>query len=130
MDMYDLERKMRVFIFLYELAIDPLGLPIDVLYEYIILAVLGYIAYLYAFEKTGSLIARRAVMDKHEACLMHWTIRFIFFIAVWLIIRGVIWIQGFVLEYRTVSIISLACILSLIAVIKIFNYLNNTRDAL
>ena len=34
-----------IFKFLFERATDPLGLPINALYEYIILAVIGAVAY-------------------------------------------------------------------------------------
>ena len=44
-----------MFKFIFDLAIEPLGLPIEWYYEWIILAVIGYIAYLIAYEKVGSL---------------------------------------------------------------------------
>ena len=44
-----------MFKFIFDLATEPLGLPIEWYYEWIILAVIGYIAYLIAYEKVGSL---------------------------------------------------------------------------
>lgn len=44
-----------MFRFIFDLATEPLGLPIDWYYEWIILGVIGYIAYLIAYDKVGSL---------------------------------------------------------------------------
>ena len=39
-----------IFKFLFERATDPLGLPINAFYEYIILAVIGAVAYGIAYK--------------------------------------------------------------------------------
>ena len=44
-----------MFKFIFDLATEPLGLPIDWYYEWIILGVIGYIAYSIAYDKVGSL---------------------------------------------------------------------------
>ena len=46
-----------IFKFLFERATDPLGLPINTLYEYIILAVIGAVAYGIAYSKVGDLFS-------------------------------------------------------------------------
>ena len=44
-----------MFKFIFDLATEPLGLPIEWYYEWIILGIIGYIAYLTAYDKVGSL---------------------------------------------------------------------------
>lgn len=44
-----------IFKFLFERATDPLGLPINALYEYIIIAVIGAVAYGVAYRKVGDM---------------------------------------------------------------------------
>ena len=44
-----------IFKFLFERATDPLGLPINAFYEYIILAVIGAVAYGIAYSKVGDM---------------------------------------------------------------------------
>ena len=39
-----------IFKFMFERLTDPLGLPINALYEYIILAVIGVVAYKLAYS--------------------------------------------------------------------------------
>ena len=49
-----------MFKFIFDLATEPLGLPIEWYYEWIILAVIGYIAYLIAYEKSRKLVSWRS----------------------------------------------------------------------
>lgn len=44
-----------MFKFIFDFATNPLGLPIEWYYEWIILGVIGYIAYLIAYDKVGNL---------------------------------------------------------------------------
>lgn len=67
--------------FLFGILTDPLGLPIDAIWEYLILAVIGAIAFLIAWnispgEDFGSLI--------------HWVVRLIAFVILWAIVYGII----------------------------------------
>ena len=66
--------------FLFELLTDPLSLPINPLYEYIILGIIGIIAFKIAWEispggKMGSLI--------------HWSVRLIVFAILWAVLNFV-----------------------------------------
>ena len=44
-----------MFKFIFDLATEPLGLPIEWYYEWIILLVIGEIAYHVAYDKVGAL---------------------------------------------------------------------------
>ena len=73
--------------FLYDLIVSPFGLPINPVHEYIILAIVGGMAFLLAYRLAG-----RFGTDSSERKVLHWTFRIIIFIALWAIIRGVIWL--------------------------------------
>ena len=67
--------------FLFGILTDPLGLPIDAFWEYLILAVIASIAFVIGWNvspggKFGSLI--------------HWVIRLIAFVILWAIVYGII----------------------------------------
>ena len=64
-----------MFKFIFDLATEPLGLPIEWYYEWIILAVIGYIAYLIAYDKIGSLYHGDFISGRATGSFFHWIIR-------------------------------------------------------
>lgn len=71
---------------IFDLITSPLGLPISPLYEWIILLVVGSIAYHAAFSFVGSL-------DLHNGGVMsiiHWVIRLAVYVIVWFILYHII----------------------------------------
>ncbi len=72
---------------IYDLLRSPLGLPINCVYEYIILAVEGFIAFQVAYELAG-----RFGIDSEGRSILHWVFRFLIFFALWAITWIVIWI--------------------------------------
>ncbi len=44
-----------MFKFIFDIITDPLGLPIEWYYEWIVLGIIGYISYLLAYDKVGIL---------------------------------------------------------------------------
>lgn len=67
--------------FLFDLLTDPLGLPIDALYEYVILLVLNFIAYKIAWD---------ASPGGRRGSEIHWSVRIVVFVVLWAITYGVI----------------------------------------
>jgi hypothetical protein len=67
--------------FLFGILTDPLGLPIDAIWEYLILAVIGAIAFV---------IAWNASPGGDFGSLIHWVVRLIAFVALWAIVYGFI----------------------------------------
>ena len=67
--------------FLFGVLTDPLGLPIDAIWEYLILAVIGAIAFGIAwnFSPGGEF-----------GSLIHWVVRLIAFVILWAIVYGII----------------------------------------
>ena len=67
--------------FLFGILTDPLGLPIDAIWEYLILAVIGAIAFV---------IAWNASPGGDFGSLIHWVVRLIAFVILWAIVYGII----------------------------------------
>ena len=82
-----------IFKFLFERATDPLGLPINAFYEYIILAVIGAVAYGIAYSKVGDMYHGSLISGRTEGSFFHWLIRLILCVGLWLLAYGAI--QGY-----------------------------------
>ena len=63
----------------FELLSEPLGLPIEWYYEYIILAVIGVIAYNIAYSKVGDMYRGSFIDGRTSGSFFHWLIRLIIF---------------------------------------------------
>ena len=67
--------------FLFGILTDPLGLPIQAIWEYLILAIIGAIAFRIAWKVSPG---------GEWGSLIHWVIRLIAFVVLWAIVYGVI----------------------------------------
>lgn len=79
-----------MFKLLFEFLTEPLGLPIEWYWEYIILAVVGFIAYIIAFRCVGKMYKSKTIRGKTAGSFFHWLIRLIFFVIIWAVTYGVI----------------------------------------
>ena len=109
-----------MFRFIFDLATEPLGLPIDWYYEWIILGVIGYIADLIAYDKVGSLYHGDFISGRAAGSFFHWIIRTIYFIVMWVIAYGVIWIGKFVMAHKIQVAIGICSIVVVAIAVKIF----------
>ena len=82
-----------IFKFMFERLTDPLGLPINPIYEYVILAVIGLVAYGLAYRKVGDMYHGGLISGRTEGSFFHWLIRLILFVGLWLLTYGAI--QGY-----------------------------------
>lgn len=82
-----------IFKFLFERVTDPLGLPINPIYEYVILAVIGLVAYGLAYRKVGDMYHGGLISGRTEGSFFHWVIRAFLFVMLWLVTYGAI--QGY-----------------------------------
>lgn len=89
-----------MFKFIFDLITEPLGLPIEWYYEWIILLVIGEIAYRVAYDKVGVLYKSGSISGKSAGSFFHWIIRTVVFVAIWAITYGVIWIGKFVMAHK------------------------------
>ncbi len=72
---------------LFELFTSPLGLPINPLYEYLLLGAIGVVAFWIAYGLAGLYGSTSG-----ERKFLHWIIRFVVFVALWVIARVGIWV--------------------------------------
>lgn len=79
-----------VFGFIFDRITDPLGLPISPLWEYIILAVIGAVAFGIAWD---------ASPGGRWGSEIHWSVRLIAFIALWAVTYAVIWVGKFLIAH-------------------------------
>lgn len=106
--------------FVFDLVTEPLGLPIEWYYELIILGVIGYIAYLIAYDKVGNLYRGDFISGRATGSFFHWIIRTIYFIVMWAIAYGVIWAGKFVAAYKIQVAIGICGIVTDVIAAKIF----------
>ena len=104
--------------FLFELATDPLGLPIEWYYEYLILVVINWLAYKLAYSKVGDLYNGVFISGRGTGSFLHWLIRFVFFVVIWAVTYFVVLAGKFVLANREIIVMSM-CGISLTVIICI-----------
>ena len=93
-----------IFKFLFERLTDPLGLPSNILAEYIILGAIGMIAYIVAFRIVGDMYHSGQISTRTDGSMMHWLIRLLFFIPIWAVTYFVIWVGKLIIAHWAVAL--------------------------
>ena len=93
-----------IFKFLFERLTDPLGLPINILAEYIILGVIGTIAYIVAFRIVGDMYHGGQISTRTGGSIFHWLIRLLFFVPIWAVTYFVIWVGKLIITHWAVAL--------------------------
>lgn len=75
----------EIFKFIFDSVTDPLSLPINPLYEWIILGVIGLFAYGFAYRIVGDMYNSGDISGSFLGSIFHWIIRFLIFIAIWFV---------------------------------------------
>ncbi len=84
---------INIFKILFEKLTEPLGLPVSPIFEYVILALIGLIAFILAYCIVGDMYHRGMIYGRMEGSLFHWSIRFLLFFVLWLVVCAII--QGY-----------------------------------
>lgn len=114
----------ELFSFIFDQFTDPLSLPIDPLYEWAILGVIGLIAYFTSFRIVGDLYASGDIHGRFLGSLFHWTIRLLIFAAIWFMVYWVIVIGQWIIAHWTLLLgAGVACLVLFL----IFGYIRNNR---
>lgn len=79
-----------MFKLLFEFLTEPLGLPIEWYWEYVILAVIGTFAYIIAYNCVGSMYSEGLISGRGIGSFFHWLIRLVFFVIIWAVTYGII----------------------------------------
>ncbi len=94
---------------LFELLIDPLGLPLSAMWEYVILALIGIVAFKIGWEASpGGTVGS----------VIHWAVRLLAFFALWAITYGAIAAFKWFIAHWAISLIILAG--TVVAVVLVF----------
>ncbi len=100
-----------MFKFIFDFLTEPLGLPIEWYWEYIILAVVGTIAYYLAYNKVGDFYDDGLISGSSAGSFFHWIIRSVYFIVMWAVVYLVIAVGKFIIaNWQLIALIS-ACVL-------------------
>ena len=75
---------------IFEFLTEPLGLPIAWYWEYIILAVIGAIAYTISYNTVGDMYRSDFISGRTEGSFFHWLIRLFVFALIWAVTYGAI----------------------------------------
>lgn len=79
-----------MFKFIFDLLTDPLGLPVEWYWEYIILLVIGALAYAVAYRCVGDMYSGGMIDGSTSGSFFHWLIRLILFVILWAVTYGII----------------------------------------
>ena len=79
--------------FIFDLLTSPFGLPVSPIWEYLILVIIGVVAYNagWAVSEGGKL-----------GSFVHWIVRAVVFIGLWAIVYGVIALFGWIIRHWVV----------------------------
>lgn len=87
----------------------------NVIYNYIIMAVIGLIAFEIAWKFVGNLYSKDLIVSKNLGSFIHWTVRLIVFLGVFYGFMGIIWLTKFIYTYK--NIVSIFIVIIIISVI-------------
>lgn len=114
--------------FLFDRLTDPLALPLPVLEQYAVLAAIGFLAYVIAYQRVGSMYRRHSVDTRLAGSILHWLIRLIVFVAIWAVTYIAIIAGRFVLAHW-VPILATVCILLGLGVLIWLFFRKRTENA-
>lgn len=112
-----------MFKFLYTLLTNPLGLPINPIWEYLILLIVGEVVHEIAWQVSpgGEL-----------GSFIYWVTKLLAFVVIWAVLYGIIWFAQFVSTYiwwiiGVLGVISIALTIVRICINRKFNSANEDK---
>ena len=116
----------EIFSFIFDIITDPFTLPVEPLYEWVILGVLGVIAYLTSYRIVGDMYDRGSISGSFLGSLFHWIIRLFIFVMIWFVAYWAIVIVQWITDHRVLamSILGILTVLS-VATICVIHFSNS-----
>ena len=114
-----------MFKFIFEILTDPLGLPVNILTEYIILGVIGLFAYIVSFQIVGNMYHGGQISTRTGGSAAHWLIRLLSFVPIWAVTYFVIWVGKLIVAHWAFALAVLG--FALFTGVMIVLYLHNRR---
>ena len=106
-----------MFKFIFEILTDPLGLPIEWYWEYLILAVIGVVAYAVAYRCVGDMYSGGMIDGSISGSFFHWLIRLILFVVLWAVTYGIIAVVKWLVLCIVDGVVAVVGIATVIAII-------------
>lgn len=122
------KERSNMFKFIFDLATEPLGLPIEWYYEWFILLVIDVMGYQVAYDKVGVLYHEGFISGKLAGSFVHWIIRIVVFVAIWAVTYGVIWSGEFVMTHKIQVAIGICSIVAVVIAAKLFIWIKGRNE--
>ena len=97
-----------VWSFIFDKLTDPLDLPLPLWQQWLILGIIGLIAFALSFKVVGGMYDNGEISSGFAGTLFHWIIRFFLFVALWTVTYGVIVIGKFIYAHWVLALIVVA----------------------
>jgi hypothetical protein len=82
---------------LFDILIGDVAVMDNVLYNYLIMLVVGEIAFRFAFSLVGDAYDIGLISGKSAGSILHWIIRLVIYVVIAYLLRGGIWLYIFVI---------------------------------
>ena len=93
------------FSFCFDQLTDPLSLPLNPITEYIILAVIGMLAFILAFRLVGNMYDADVIGESVLGSIFHWVLRLVLFVSMWGITNAAIIAYRFLTEHLVILLV-------------------------
>lgn len=81
---------------LFEILTGDVAVCDNIIYNYLIMLIVGEIAFRFAFSLVGDAYDANLISGKSMGSILHWGIRFIIYVIIAYLIRGAIWLYNFI----------------------------------
>ena len=116
----------EIFSFIFDKFTDPLNLPIEPLYEWIILGMIGLVAYAASFRIVGDMYDSGSISGSFLGSLFHWIIRLFIFAPIWFVVYWVIVIAQWITTHWVLALSVLGGLIVLtVVIISIIHYFSS-----
>ena len=81
---------------LFEVLTGDVAVCDNVIYNYLIMLIIGEISFRFAFSLVGDAYDVNLIRGKSIGSILHWGIRFVIYVVIAYLIRGAIWMYNFI----------------------------------
>lgn len=106
----------KFFSFCFDQLTDPFSLPLEPISEYIILAFIGFLAFILAYKLVGNMYDADVISGSVLGSIFHWILRFIIFVSLWGLTNGAIAVYRFIAEHLVFLLTILGSVLLLVII--------------
>ena len=118
----------KIFSFIFDMFTDPLTLPIEPWKEWLIIGIIGLIAYVVAFIIVGNMYDSDQINGSLAGSIFHWVIRLLIFVPAWFAVYWVIVIGQWIVSHPFVALgIAGGALILAVTAYLIYYYINKRR---